>query len=53
MFIFLKILIDCKKELVNKLQIDEKNIELSMGMSHDFEQAVSYEVDFFSYLNRI
>jgi uncharacterized pyridoxal phosphate-containing UPF0001 family protein len=35
-----KILIDCRKQLCTEFNIDENQIELSMGMSNDFEQAV-------------
>jgi uncharacterized pyridoxal phosphate-containing UPF0001 family protein len=34
-------LVECRKSICEKFNIDYKNIELSMGMSHDFEQAVS------------
>ncbi len=40
--IFIKSLLECKNELVNKLGLASENIALSMGMSHDFEQAVSF-----------
>ncbi|VEL22285.1 unnamed protein product [Protopolystoma xenopodis] len=38
--LFLKILYDCKQELAKLLSDDPGCIELSMGMSTDFEQAV-------------
>lgn len=34
-------LIDCKKNVCDKLQINLSEVELSMGMSDDFEHAVS------------
>lgn len=34
-------LIDCKKNLCENLKIDFSKIEISMGMSDDFEHAVS------------
>lgn len=33
-------LINCRKILCEKFNLDYKSLELSMGMSHDFEQAV-------------
>lgn len=35
-----KNLIQCRNELVEKLNLDPNSLEISMGMSHDFEQAV-------------
>ncbi|CAF0809523.1 unnamed protein product [Brachionus calyciflorus] len=35
-----KNLIDCRNELVEKLNLDPNSIEISMGMSHDYEEAV-------------
>ncbi|RNA20731.1 proline synthase co-transcribed bacterial -like protein [Brachionus plicatilis] len=35
-----KNLIECKNKLVEKFAINPNSIELSMGMSHDFDQAV-------------
>jgi len=37
---FIKNLIQCKRTLVEKLGIDESKLELSMGMSNDYETAV-------------
>lgn len=37
----LQSLLECKNELVNKLGIAPELVALSMGMSHDFETAVS------------
>ncbi len=34
-------LLDCKKEVTEKLGLDPASVELSMGMSHDFEQAIA------------
>lgn len=34
-------LIDCKKRVCESLKMDTEAVELSMGMSSDFEQAVS------------
>ena len=31
---------ECRSEIAQSLEIDPNNIELSMGMSHDFEKAV-------------
>jgi len=33
-------LINCRKEVCEKLGLSENDVELSMGMSHDFEKAV-------------
>lgn len=35
-------LINCRKKISDKLGINIKNIELSMGMSNDYEHAVRY-----------
>lgn len=37
----LQCLIDCRKEVAKALNLDEWELELSMGMSQDFEKAVS------------
>ena len=37
----LQCLIRCKEETCAALGLDPKTFELSMGMSHDFEHAVS------------
>lgn len=37
---FLK-LIDCRKEVADMLEVDENDLELSMGMSNDFEEAIA------------
>lgn len=34
-------LVNCRKELANSLSIAESDLELSFGMSNDFEHAVS------------
>jgi pyridoxal phosphate enzyme (YggS family) len=34
------ILVQCRKELCEKYNIPIKNVELSMGMSHDYERAI-------------
>jgi len=34
-------LIECREKICKELNIDIKNIELSMGMSNDYEHAVS------------
>lgn len=31
---------NCRDDIVRELDLDYKNIELSMGMSNDYEQAV-------------
>lgn len=36
-----KCLLDCKKEICDQFQINPDEFEVSMGMSSDFEQAVS------------
>lgn len=36
-----KNLIECKNRLVEKFSLDSNSMELSMGMSHDFDQAVN------------
>lgn len=41
---FLK-LVECRKEVCEKLNLDINEVELSMGMSCDFEQAVSTVFD--------
>ncbi len=33
-------LVDIKQSICDKFNIDAQKLELSMGMSHDFEQAV-------------
>jgi len=33
-------LIDCRKKIVDELQLEIENVELSMGMSNDFEEAI-------------
>ena len=38
---WLKRLIDCREKIAREFNIDPKNIELSMGMSSDFEIAVN------------
>jgi uncharacterized pyridoxal phosphate-containing UPF0001 family protein len=38
---YLQKLLDCKKDIVTKLGLDDSKVELSMGMSHDFEQAIA------------
>ena len=35
-------LIKCRDDVCKKFNLDFKQVELSMGMSHDFDQAVSY-----------
>ncbi len=35
-------LIKCREDVCKKFNLDFKQVELSMGMSHDFEQAVIY-----------
>lgn len=35
-------LIKCREKISDELGIDIKNIELSMGMSNDYEHAVRY-----------
>lgn len=35
-------LIKCREKISNELAIDIKDIELSMGMSNDYEHAVRY-----------
>jgi pyridoxal phosphate enzyme (YggS family) len=35
-----QVLIECREELCKKYQYDLNNIELSMGMSHDYERAI-------------
>lgn len=37
-------LIDCKKNVCVKLQLNYSEVELSMGMSDDFEHAVSMNI---------
>jgi uncharacterized pyridoxal phosphate-containing UPF0001 family protein len=37
----IKKLIECRQKLSKELGLEEKSIELSMGMSNDFEQAVT------------
>lgn len=39
--ITLQRLIDCRKEVASKFNLDEAKVELSMGMSHDFEKAIT------------
>ena len=34
-------LVQCRENICKKFNIDLKQVELSMGMSHDYEQAVS------------
>ena len=34
-------LVDCRKDICEKLSLSLENVELSMGMSSDFEEAVS------------
>lgn len=38
-------MIECKKNLVERFNLDSETIEISMGMSHDFEQAVRNLLD--------
>jgi len=33
-------LLDCKKKIIEDLKLEPENIELSMGMSNDFEEAI-------------
>ena len=33
-------LLDCRKKIVEELQLEIENVELSMGMSNDFEEAI-------------
>ena len=33
-------LIDCRKKVAEKFGLDEASLELSMGMSNDFEEAI-------------
>ena len=33
-------LIDCQKSLIKEFNLDENKLELSMGMSQDFEKAI-------------
>lgn len=40
----LKNLVDCREKLACELNVDVDKIELSMGMSHDFELAVSFKL---------
>jgi uncharacterized pyridoxal phosphate-containing UPF0001 family protein len=42
-------LVNFKQAICEKLSIDVRTLELSMGMSHDFEQAVrlSFHIHFF------
>jgi len=35
-----KCLVECKKNVCSKLDIDASKVELSMGMSHDYENAI-------------
>ena len=44
-------LIDCRKNVCQQLGLDTKNVELSMGMSSDFEHAVSEIYFHYSYNN--
>lgn len=45
MFILVQILSDCRTEVCEALGIPEDQLELSMGMSGDFEQAVTNHQD--------
>lgn len=45
MFILVQILSDCRTEVCEALGIPEDQLELSMGMSGDFEQAVRNHQD--------
>jgi len=42
-------LVDCRQKLASELKVDVEKIELSMGMSHDFELAVSVKLLLLSY----
>ena len=37
----LQVLLDCHKEVCEKLALKPEDVEISMGMSNDFEHAVS------------
>ena len=41
MLYFSKKLIECRDSLISALNLEADSLEISMGMSHDFEQAVS------------
>lgn len=42
-------MIECRDDLVSELKLDPNSLEISMGMSHDFEQAVSLKFKIFFY----
>ena len=42
----LQTLFECRQQVSKELGIPEEELELSMGMSGDFEQAVSNHIDF-------
>lgn len=47
-------LIDCRKNVCDNLKLNPYQVELSMGMSNDFEHAVSkYFVNFYDKKNSI
>lgn len=48
-FVYFQALVDCKKDVCEKLKLNPSEIELSMGMSDDFEHAVS--IQFNIYIN--
>lgn len=41
LFLCVQKLLKCRERLCEELKLDKKNVEISMGMSADFEHAVS------------
>lgn len=45
-----ELLRQCKSKISEKFSIDSEKIELSMGMSHDFEHAVSILIKIYLFI---